>query len=409
VKYSIVALLLSFWLSGCVETTIARANLKPKGAPAQPAMQIGLPNYAELMQANVYGVLPTRSQTKVLSKTVLNPVALNGKARLEEWNIAISAGFGDDESSNSSEFNLVVVLPNGATGPVPVIMMQTFCPSHVVIPLAGVSVLPGGFRGCDGDGFTSKAVRYVFGRYIASPPIEEILANGFAIATQYPGQAFPDGASAGLAALRKMSTGHEDDDTRWGAIAAWGWMFSRAVDALEADGRFDPNAMIAYGHSRYGKSALVAAAFDQRIDGVISHQSGTGGASLSRGNLGETVAKITTSYPHWFSRKFASYAERTGDLPVDQHYLLALMAPRPVLLGNARRDVWSDPNGAFRAAQAASPAWVELGQIGLGQDRLVPFVPNANLSFWIRPGTHGVTEEDWPAFLEFLNAHFPED
>jgi hypothetical protein len=96
-------------------------------------------------------------------------------------------------------------------------------------------------------------------------------------------------------------------------------------------------------------------------------------------------------------------------MPVDQQALLALIAPRPVLLGNARRDVWSDPAGAFRAAKAADAVYELYGAKGLTAKKLDQFDPSAELSFWIRPGTHGVVKEDWPAFLEFLRAHFPAE
>ncbi len=411
-----LAILFSVLLGGCVQTTLAWAKLDPKGDVARPELSwsaeqdnaTAFAEYRQDLQDFVYGRMPNHSNTKVLSKKVLNEAALSGDARLEEWRLEIEAGFGDDVSlraSNRGQFNLVVLMPNAVQGPVPVIMMQTFCPSNVTIPLDGVSTL-GKSGGCDGDGFMAKTLGYVFGRYIATPPMQDILDHGFAIAAMFPSEVFPDSAKSGPAELLRMSSGHDDDETRWGTVGAWAWMFSRTQDALVADGRFDPARTITYGHSRYGKSALVAAAFDQRIDGVVSHQSGTGGASLSRGNLGETVGKITGSYPHWFSKKYASFSENADELPVDQHQLLALIAPRPVMLGNARRDVWSDPNGAFRAAQAASSAWEAQGKSGLEQDRLVPFHPEANLSFWIRPGTHGVVEEDWPAFLAFLDAHF---
>ncbi|MEL7488985.1 MAG: hypothetical protein AAGJ87_17460 [Pseudomonadota bacterium] len=141
---------------------------------------------------------------------------------------------------------------------------------------------------------------------------------------------------------------------------------------------------------------------------MIAHQSGTGGASLNRRKKGESVKAITSSYPHWFSRVYASYAGREEEMPVDQHHLIALVAPRPVLLGNARRDVWSDPNGAFRAAIGADPVYELLGAEGLDQPRLNAFNPAADVAFWIRPGTHGVVKEDWPAFLTFLDAHFAD-
>ena len=412
-RYGFLVLALVFGLSACVETTIARAKLTPVGEPAQPLLQFDgefsknlkqFDDFRAAIQENIYGYLPDSSNVQVLAKKVLNKSTFAGKARLEEWRIEVEAGFGDNLSlpaSNRAQFNLVVLIPTEAKQPVPVIMMQTFCPSHVTIPLAGVSSSKS-WSGCKDKGFRTDIVTYLFGRYIATPPLEEIIDQGFAIAAMYPSEVFPDNLEQGQTALKRMSSGHIDDDTRWGSIAAWGWLYTQIRDALDNDVRFDKKRTIAYGHSRYGKSALLAAAFDGEIDGVISHQSGTGGASLSRGNLGEIIAKITKSYPYWFANKFSDYAGNEDQLNLDQHQLLALIAPRPLFLGNARRDVWSDPNGAFRAAQAASSAWKFFGQHGLQQKKLNEFKPNADIAFWIRPGTHGVTKEDWPAFRGYL-------
>ena len=151
---------------------------------------------------------------------------------------------------------------------------------------------------------------------------------------------------------------------------------------------------------------MLSAALSPSIDAVIAHQSGTGGASLLSDETGESIMQVMENYPHWFTPNFATYSDNKDDLPVDSHYLLSLIAPRPVLLGNARRDVWSDPAGAFNAARAASPAWEAEGREGLTASRLDEFLPQDNLAFWMRPGTHGVVEEDWPAFLKFLDSHF---
>ena len=178
------------------------------------------------------------------------------------------------------------------------------------------------------------------------------------------------------------------------------------MDVLDADPRIDPDRTALIGHSRHAKSALVAGGWDERAELVISHQSGTGGASLSRDKPGETVKQITKSYPHWFAPAYAAYAGNEAALPVDQHMLVALIAPRRVLLGNGRRDVWSDPNGAYRAAEAASAAWRVFGQDGLAQDGLRDFNPAGDIAFLTRPGGHGIIGDDIEAFLAFLDASF---
>ncbi len=407
-----VAIVAALALAGCVEATIAWTSLKPDGPAAAPALAYdgiaewetaGAPAAREVLQQSVYGRLPERSVSRIIARETLNPEAFGGRGLLEEYRLGASMAYGDVEAEVMSSdgepgFLMNVVSPNAGGGPFPVILMETFCPRWSTMPDILVAGAPdkmakrGGFR----------LETYVFGRYICTPPVEDILDAGYAIATIYPGDIVPDRRTEGLAELRRLTAGGAEDDARLGAIGAWGWAFSRMIDALEQDPRLDRDAMIAWGHSRYAKAALVAAAFDPRIDGVIAHQSGTGGASLNVDKKGESVKAITKSYPHWFAR---NYREDNLD-GFDQHLLLALIAPRPVLLGNARRDVWSDPNGAFRAAQGAEPIYRLYGSQGLDQAALKPYDPSADIAFWIRPGTHGVVKEDWPAFLEFLNAHF---
>lgn len=408
-------------LSGCVQATIAWTDMSPRGPAASPPLVYdsvaaweaeGAPAARESLQKEVYGFFPEVSQSSILERRVVNADAFNGKGVIEEYRIAASAAFGGKavpvtDAEGRDGFILDIVIPKSARGPAPVILMETFCPRWDTIPDPGVSGAPAADE--KGGGMMESVATYVFGRYICTPPVETILDAGYAIASIFPGEIVPDRGEEGLAALSRLSEGHADDETRWGAIAAWAWTFSRAIDVLEQDERLDERAMIVWGHSRYAKAALVAAAFDSRIDGVIAHQSGTGGASLNHRKPGESVKSITRNYPHWFARTYAAYTDDAAP-GFDQHQLLALIAPRPVFLGNARRDVWSDPNGAFRAAIGADPVYELYGARGLDQTRLKPYDPAADIAFWIRPGTHGVVKEDWPAFLEFLDAHFgPED
>ena len=413
-----LALIIMLMTPACVRLTMAWTDLSASGPTANPPITAGgeaalsldtwerasAPQAREALQTHVYGVLPDGARTIVENRRIVDAGAFNGAGVFEEFSLSLTAEF--DGVSREARFIMAVATPANAAGPTPVILMETFCPRWATLPHPD-ALNPADARDMMG-GVGGSIATFIFGRYICTPPIEDILNAGYAIATIAPSEFVPDRPEEGLEALRRLSAGHRDDDTRWGAIGAWGWAFSRMVDALEEDPRFDREAMIVWGHSRYGKAALVAAAYDDRIDGVISHQSGTGGASLNRQKKGESVAAITDGYPHWFAKTYARYAGREQEMPVDQHHLLALIAPRPVLLGNARRDVWSDPNGAFRAAIGADPIYQLYGVDGLTQDRLKSFNPQADIAFWIRPGTHGVVKEDWPAFLAFLDAHFKE-
>ena len=382
----------------------------PKGLPASPTLQLGnldqwensqSDQYRAAFEDHVYGQYPENLQLSELGRRDLPGSHFNGKGRVEILSFQLlNPGTGE-----TREFGAVAVHPINAQSPYPLILSQNFCPNHNVVPVDGVPVPPQIGFDCSGDGFMAGVFTYFFGRYITTPPIEDILDRGYGFAAIYPSEFVPDNAQSGQSVLDQFFSNFEPQD-RPGALAAWAAQFNLVADYFKSQSSVSKTFL--YGHSRYGKTALLAAAFNPQIDAAIAHQSGTGGASLSRHKPGETIADITQGYPHWFGGRYASYADRNDALPIDQHQLLALIAPRPVLLGNARRDVWSDPNGGFRAAQAASPAYKLYGETGLQQSKLSDFDPSANLAFWIRPGTHGVVKEDWPAFLAFLDAHFKD-
>ncbi len=421
----IAVLLMPAALAGCVRLTIAWADLEPSGPPATPDIWelegVGVAEASSLtaslwenayapvirrqLQEHVYGYLPDASSISVKSRTVVDENAYGGRGQLEEIVLTATATF-EGRTVETPPFMINLAVPKDLTGSVPIIISESFTPRWVAMGHEGVSK-PEGSEDFMPSGIIRSVLLFVFGRYVGTSPVADILDRGYAFAAMYPGEYVPDEAEGGLAALRSLSEGHAEDRTRWGAIAAWAWGFSRAIDALEEDPRFDKDGFVTYGHSRYGKSALLAAAFDDRVAAAISHQSGTGGASLNKRKKGESVKEITDAYPHWFSEQYAAYAGREDDMPIDQHHLLALAAPRPIFLGNARRDVWSDPNGALKAAIGADPIWKSYdAQSGLQQDSYRSFVPEAVVSLWMRPGTHGVVEEDWPAFLQFMDAHF---
>ena len=402
-----LAVSLALMLAGCSQLTIAWAPMTPKGEAASPPIEAKSAvafdeqrsSFEQALQNDVYGTLPTGAELNIIDYTEFGPGQFGESSRFEEHLVEVAPRFGT-ETGTSAQFIMAVVSPAG-DGPFPVIMVETFCPRWIAIPHPNAT-MPVDAEQKPAPGF----VRFLFGRYICTPPIEEILSRGYAVAVVAATDVVPDDSDRGLAALQALDPLYDQRESSWGAIGAWGWVFSQMVDVLRDQPRYDPDRLIAYGHSRYGKAALVAAAFDGRIAGVIAHQSGTGGASLSRQKAGESVKAITKSYPHWFSPRYASFSGREDELSIDQHHLLALIAPRPVLLGNARRDVWSDPNGAFKAAMAADNIYALYGADDMIIDRLDNFRPEQPLAFWLRPGTHGIVKEDWPAFLRFLDAHF---
>jgi hypothetical protein len=194
-----------------------------------------------------------------------------------------------------------------------------------------------------------------------------------------------------------------------GAISTWAWQLSRILDWLVTLPEIDPTRVIVVGHSRLGKTALWAGAGDERFAMVVSNESGCGGAALERRNYGETVKRITTSFPHWFAPTFATYADRETELPIDQHVVLAMTAPRPLYVSSAVEDRWADPRGEFLAAVAASPVWELFGKVGLGTDTY-PAVDTAigsSIGYHVRSGPHDITAVDWGHFADFATRVLP--
>ncbi|MFK5973767.1 MAG: acetylxylan esterase, partial [Flavobacteriaceae bacterium] len=244
-------------------------------------------------------------------------------------------------------------------------------------------------------------------------PVKKIIAKGFALATIYYGEIDPDKKDEkdlgkgdftdGIHPLFYKDGQQQPKVNEWGSIAAWAWGLSRALDYFETDPDIDETKVIAFGHSRLGKTSLWAAASDQRFAAVISNNSGCVGAALSKRKFGETIDRINRIFPHWFCDNFNTYNNNEKSLPVDQHQLLSLIAPRPIYVASALEDRWSDPKGEFLSAHYATPVYNLFDKEGISS-QIMPKVDHPiqhTIAYHIRTGKHDVTDYDWENYIKW--------
>lgn len=358
------------------------------------------PEILELFRTHMYGRAPIGKPKKMRFEIFdLDRNALGGKATRKQVRILFT---GDP---NGPSMDLLIYLPNDAPRPVPVFTLLNFFGNHAICSDPAIRIKPVWLKGQ-----VVTPPEESRGRD-PSVPVGKILARGYGVATAYYGDIvpdFPECFKLGVFAAFDKLFGEKRPTDAWGAIAAWAWGLSRAMDYLETDPDVDSKRVAVLGHSRLGKTALWAGAQDERFAIVISNNSGCGGAALSRRRFGETVAIINSAFPHWFCENFKRYNNREGELPIDQHMLIALIAPRPVYIASADEDLWADPRGEFLSAKAADSVYKLLGTEGLPALEMPPLNKPVmgTIGYHIRSGGHALTEYDWERYMDFADKHF---
>jgi hypothetical protein len=343
------------------------------------------PELFKLFEEEMYGSVPGKPEGLHFLVRDNESAALDGLATRRQVRI-----FFDAEESMYED--LIVYIPNNRKGPVPAFLGVNFSGNHTIDTDPGI-FLPDSLR------YRTDFILYSRGYNQPRWPLKTILERGYAVATYCCEDVVPD--ANGYSGIRS----HYDGYT-WGALAAWGWGLSRALDYLETDADVDAARVAVIGHSRMGKAAVWAGARDTRFAMVVSNASGCGGAALSRRHFGETVRRINTHFPYWFCETFKKYNDNEAMLPFDQHELLALIAPRPLYVESGSEDRWADPHGEFLGLAYATPAYQLYGIEGFAPSEWPSVeqpVTKGSQGYHIRNGRHAILEYDWLQYLDFAD------
>ena len=395
---------------GDYKATLPDALVFNNGKPVKTARQWTRkrrPEIVKLFEEYEYGKWPAKRPK--LRYSVQKDVGLEGLAVRKQ----VTVFFSPDD--NGPRVDVLIYLPKNVQGPAPLLLNLSFSPNNLVVFEPGVK--PG--RRWDANTRTASVV--------ATPPtmatnyamrvglndvVKSFLEAGIGFATlNYTDMEpdFKDAAKLGIRGLFLKPGQDEPAEDEWGAISAWAWGISNVMDYFVEDADIDAARIAITGCSRLGQTTIWTGARDPRFAVVIPSCSGEGGAAISRRNYGENLAHITSPsrYRYQFCYNYSKYADRVDELPVDANLLVALIAPRPLLLQTGTTDTWSDAKGEWVAACEAAKVY-EL----LGKDALVPgadpdHVPEADkpiystLGYVIHEGGHGVQPQDWTYYLEF--------
>ena len=362
------------------------------------------PELLALIEKEMFGKAPPRPPLSFKVEEEPTP-APGGKVLRKQVSISLNG------KPDGPAMDLLLYVPVGAKEPVPCVFGLNFQGNQAASKDPGIKLCRSWLRDNPKAGIVNnRATEASRGSEEGRWQIEYAASRGYAVATVCYCDIDPDFHDEwknGVHALFPDIEASRSGST-WGTIAAWAWGMSLALDYLEKEPAVDAKRVVAQGHSRLGKTALWAGATDERFAIVISNDSGAGGAALSKRIFGETVAVLNSSFPHWFCGNFKKYSEKEAELPFDQHELIALIAPRRVLIMSATEDQWADPKGEFLGGLGADFVYRLLGAGGTDAKELPApgKLTGDTIGYYLRTGPHDVTREDWTAYLDFADKHW---
>ena len=366
------------------------------------------PELLEMFTREVYGRTPAgRPKEMHWATTSVDRTALGGKATRKEITVWFT------EKKDGPQMHLLVYQPNGTGAPWPVFLGLNYYGNQCVNADPGITLSRAWMRtNAEYHIVDNRATEGTRGAQASRWNVEAVIARGYATATVYYGDLCPDndhGIEEAVGAHFRSGSVNQRPPDGWGSIGIWAWGLSRALDCLEGDRELDAQRVAVHGHSRLGKTALWAGAQDERFALVISNNSGAGGAALAKRIYGETVAISNSRHSTpWYALNYRKYNDNEPALPVDQHELLALIAPRPLYVASAIDDRGADPKGEFLSVQHAEPVFRLFGKQGLGAAAMPPVDRPAQgdgLGYHVRKGGHDITLYDWMQFMDFADRH----
>jgi dienelactone hydrolase len=376
------------------------------------------PEILRLFEENVFGRTPETARSAVMHAKILehDDHALNGLAVREQIELTFDPPPGVTPPAEAARsMRLLLYVPAGGH-PSPVVLGLNFGGNQTVVDDPGILPTPVWSKPKGSTALLHEMpAESSRGAGTQQWQVELLLKHGYGLATLYYGDLEPDFKDAAQYSVRQLfrQPGAAEQPDEWGAVGAWSWGLSRAMDYLENDPLVDATHVAVTGHSRLGKAADWAAAQDTRFAALLSTESGHGGQSIQRRALGETVAHLQHSFPYWFCPAYAKWVGHDSEIPADGNLLLSLIAPRLLYVASAAGDEWSDPKGEFLSAVSASRVYRLLGEQALAENPPMPAVDEAigldeDVAYHDRAGKHDVTRFDWEHYVEFLNRHWDD-
>lgn len=337
--------------------------------------EVRRPELLRLFEDNIYGQMPKDYDSIHYTLKNEDRAAMNGKAKLKEVAVRVF------KNRKSVQINLVLFVPNAAKKAAPVFVLINNRGKELTDPTRKIK-----------NGFW---------------PAEMVIDSGYAVAAFHVSDLAPDNKDTFMNGVLQLYPDQLAADNGMRAIGAWAWGASRVMDYFENDKDIDAKNVAVVGHSRGGKASLWAAAQDQRFAVCVTNCSGNTGAALARRQFGERITRINTTFPHWFNNNYKKFNDNENQLPVDQHMLIALVAPRPLYATNASKDLWADPTGTFLALKKAEKAYALYGiksALPATPPAINAPIPKSPLAYHNREGEHDMTAYDWGNFIRLMNS-----